>query len=183
VERPGHLAFSEVFGDPYPGLPPVFQPTSCDYGAPPPCQAMEGLVVSLTAVSAADDGTAWFASGQVFGPGPNLGSDEPQHYFGVASYLRGKGLHYYGYSELGVPEDNVQDLVALPNGQIVLAGGSTGLVFFDPATGQHVNVRAGEGIPHDRVLQLEVDRMVNPPALHVSTAGGAAVFRVFPAIP
>ncbi len=41
-------------------------------------------------------------------------------------------------------------------------------------------MHAGQGIPDDNVIQLELDHMVNPPALHVATAGGAAVFRVFP---
>jgi hypothetical protein len=180
-QRAGHEAFDEAFGDPYPGIPPVFFPNSCDYGATA-CQELEGLVVSLTAVSAAADGTAWFASGRVFGSGSRLGSDEPLHYFGIASYKRGKGFKYYSYSDVGVPQGNAQDLVALPNGQIVVAGGGTGLSFFDPATGKHVNVRAGQGIPNDRVLQMEVDTMVDPPALHVATAGGAAVIRVFPTI-
>jgi len=183
MSRAGHEAFEEAFGDPYPsGLPPVFPANTCDYGPQDACRALEGLVVSLTAVSAADDGTAWFASGRVFGPGTRLGKDEPQRYFGVASYLRGV-FTYYQYADLGVPEENVQDLVALPGGKVVLAGGSTGLVFADPATGRHVNVRAGQGLPDDRVLQLELDRTVDPPALHVATAGGAAVFRAFPAIP
>jgi hypothetical protein len=77
-------------------------------------------------------------------------------------------------------EQAVQDIVALPDGRIVLAGPSTGLVFYDPATRQRVAMRAGQGIPDDRVTQLELDTMVDPPALHVSTFGGAATIRVFP---
>ena len=74
----------------------------------------------------------------------------------------------------------VQDIVALPDGRLVFAGPSTGLVFYDPATGASKAMRAGQGIPDDRVVQLELDTMVSPPALHVSTYGGAAVIRVFP---
>ena len=77
-------------------------------------------------------------------------------------------------------EVNVRDLVALPDGRLVLAGPNSGLVFWDPATGKHTQVRAGGGIPDDHVLRLELDTMVNPPALHVSTYGGAAVLRVLP---
>jgi hypothetical protein len=183
ISRTGAQAFSEGFGDPYPGNPPVFQPTSCDYGPQATCTPMEGLVVSLTAVTEAPDGFAWFASGKVFGHGAGvLGIDEPTSYFGIAKFKRGLGFKYLSYASVGLTEDNVQDMVALPNGQIVLAGGSTGLVFFDPATGKHVAMRAGQGIPNDEVIQLEVDAMVNPPTLHVATAGGAAALRVFPTI-
>jgi hypothetical protein len=77
-------------------------------------------------------------------------------------------------------ELDVEDIVALPDGRLVFAGQSTGLVLYDPATKESVPLRAGQGIPDDRVTQLEVDTMVDPPALHVSTFGGAAVLRVLP---
>ena len=48
------------------------------------------------------------------------------------------------------------------------------------ATGKHTQLRAGQGIPSDGVIRLEVDRMVDPPALHVATRGGAAVLRQLP---
>jgi hypothetical protein len=160
-DRAGAAAFDEAFGDPYPGNPPVFFPP------------LEGDVVSLKAVSAMDDGTTWFGSGTVFGGEPN---------YGIASFKRGDGFTYYQYDEVGMSETNLQDLVALPSGHVVFAGASTGLVFFDPATRHHATLRAGEGIPHDGILQMELDRMVDPPALHVATWGGAAVIRVFPKI-
>jgi hypothetical protein len=71
-------------------------------------------------------------------------------------------------------------MVALPDGRLVLAGISTGLVFCDPVTGAHTALHAGSGIPHDTVFRLELDSMVDPPALHVATAGGAAVLRILP---
>ena len=77
-------------------------------------------------------------------------------------------------------ESNVRDMVALPDGRLVLAGPNTGLVIWDPASGKHTAIRAGQGIPDDRVYRIEVDSMVDPPALHVATAGGAAVLRVLP---
>jgi len=178
-KRSGSEAFAVEFGD---GDDPVFSPSTCDYGAPPPCQQDQGLVVSLKAVSAADDGTTWFASGSVFGPGApgQLENAEPQHYFGIASWKAGRGFTYYGYGEVGLAEADVEDLVALPDGRIVLGAPNTGLVFFDPATGKSAAMRAGQGIPDDHVVQLELDRLVDPPALHVATQGGAAVIRVFP---
>jgi hypothetical protein len=42
------------------------------------------------------------------------------------------------------------------------------------------NIGAGQGIPSNRVLRLELDTMVNPPALHVATDAGAARLRQIP---
>ena len=36
------------------------------------------------------------------------------------------------------------------------------------------------GLPSGVILDLEVDRMVSPPTLHVATAGGAVALRVLP---
>ena len=160
-DRTGAEAFSEAFGDPADTNPPVFP------------VAKEGEVVSLTAVAVTPDGTVWFGNRAIY-------ADPGERDRGVASYKPGKGFTYYSPFDVGMSETAVQDIVALPDGRVVFAGPSTGIVFYDPATKRHVAMRAGQGIPDDRVLQLEVDRMVSPPALHVSTAGGAAAIRVFP---
>jgi hypothetical protein len=159
-DRTGAEAFSEAFGDPYPGNPPVFHPP------------LEGDPVSLTAVAVTPDDTVWFGN-KIFFAG------EDQNY-GIASFRSGQGFTYYHPIDVGMAELDVQDIVALPDGRLVFAGPSSGLVFYHPATREHRTMRAGEGIPDDRVLQLEVDTMVSPPALHVSTWGGAAVLRVLP---
>ena len=71
--------------------------------------------------------------------------------------------------------------VCLPDGRLVVAGFSTGLSVFDPASGAATPIRASGGlIPSDRILQLELDRMTVPATLHVATAGGAAAIRVVP---
>jgi hypothetical protein len=158
-DRGGAEAFSEAFGDPYPGNPPVFQPP------------LEGDPVSLTAVAVSPDETVWFGNKRFFG--------EDQNY-GIASFRRGQGFTYHSPFEVGMSELDVQDIVALPDGRLVFAGPTTGLVVHDPATGRHQAIRAGQGIPDDRVTRLELDTMVDPPALHVSTAGGAASLRVLP---
>ena len=73
--------------------------------------------------------------------------------------------------DLGMSERNVRDIVALPDGRIVFAGPNTGLVVYDPVSGKHVAIRAASKlIPDDHVMQMELDTMVNPPALHVSTS-------------
>ena len=80
----------------------------------------------------------------------------------------------------GMSEQDVQDLVALPDGRLVLAGAHTGLVFWDPATGAKAVMRAGQGLPDDAVQQLSLDTRVDPPALYVATGSGVAVLRQLP---
>jgi hypothetical protein len=74
----------------------------------------------------------------------------------------------------------VRDVVALPDGRLVFAAPSTGLVVYDPATLAHVALRGRAVLPDDRVLRLDLDARVRPFALHVATAGGAAVLRTLP---
>src|SRR5262249_52146303 len=117
-------AFSQAFGDPYDGAcsgnPPVF------------CPPQEGDPVALSAVAVAADGRVWFASG------PNYSGDTA---YGVASWA-GHGFTYYDpVRDLGLPDANVRDLLALPDGRLVLASASGGLVFWNPATGEHTSLR------------------------------------------
>jgi hypothetical protein len=70
--------------------------------------------------------------------------------------------------------------VALPDGRLVIAGASSGLVFWSPQTGAHAALRAGADLPDDHVFRLKLDTMVSPPALYVSTFAGAAALRKFP---
>jgi hypothetical protein len=167
-KRAGAAAYPEAFGND--GSPPVFP------------VAQVGDVVSLSAVAETPDGTAWFSSAWFYGtlpsePGPGSGR-------GLAAWSHPAGhggkFTYYSPFQTGMSEQDIQDMVALPDGRLVLAGPGTGLVFWNPTTNEHKVMRAGQGIPDDRVLQLELDTMVDPPALHVSTAGGAATIRVFP---
>ncbi len=156
----GGAAFAQAFGDPYPPSPPVFEPPQ------------EGDPVNLSAVAVAVDGTVWFAS-------EGLGGGTDGTDYGVASW-NGRVFTYYDPPSLGLGERKVRDLVALPDGRIVLAGPTAGIAIYDPAAKSSKTLRAGQGIPDDRVLRLELDTMVDPPALHVSTYGGAAVLRVLP---
>ncbi|MBI3182946.1 MAG: WD40 repeat domain-containing protein [Myxococcales bacterium] len=167
ISRGGSASFEAAFGDPYPLPPnadgyinePVFRPP------------LEGDPVHLTAVSVGADGRVWFASG------PD-GSDG--FAYGVASWDGRKFTVYDPIGQLGMSEASVRDLVALPDGRIVLSGHRTGLTLWDPLTGSHQPLRAPSYLADDRVRRLELDRMVNPPALHVSTERGAAVIRVLP---
>jgi len=108
--RPGHLAFELVFGDPYPSPPtgefvnePVFRPP------------LEGDPVSLSAVSLAPDGRAWLASGPYYD-----GPDDVA--YGVAVWNGRVFQTYDPIAQLGMAERNVRDLIALPDGRIVLSG-------------------------------------------------------------
>jgi hypothetical protein len=163
--RGGDKAYAPAFGDHYTG--------GCTDNRPVFCVPAEGEIVSLSAVTVATDSRVWFAN-SVFSSDPN---EKP---YGIAVF-DGRGFTYFDpIRDAGMSEVNVRDMVALPDGRLVLAGATTGLVFWDPVKGTHTQVRAGQGIPDDHVNRLELDTMVNPPALHVSTWGGATVLRVWP---
>lgn len=159
-------AFAIAFGDPYPVAPdasgfenePVFK------------VAAEGDPVHLTAVAVCPDGRVWFSSS-----GPETGTTD------TLAVWNGRRFETQDPTAMGLAGRAVEDLVCLPDGRLALgarAGG--GLVLWDPASGGTVRLGAAEGLPGERVLALEVDRMVSPPALHVATDGGAAVLRVLP---
>jgi hypothetical protein len=172
----GGKSFIQAFGDPYYG--------NCNGVRPVFCPPQEGDFVNLSAVAVTKDpqtgqDKVWFSSGIIYGDAGDVN-------YGVAAYLQHPGVgeqmwtYYDPINDIGMAESNVRDLVALPNGDLVLAGPTTGLVVWNPNTRKHVSIRAGNGIPSDEVYRLEVDTMVNPPALHVATAGGAAVLRQIP---
>jgi hypothetical protein len=160
----------------------------CSSGRPVFCVGLEGDTVAISAVTETPDGLQWFASGpygyqpdtacpdQKANPGQKNTGDRD---LGVASFDPKTGkFTYYSPAQLGLPETNVRDMVALPDGRIVFASPTSGLTIWDPATKKSTPIRASQGtIPSDQVMRLELDLMVNPPALHVSTGGGAAVLR------
>jgi hypothetical protein len=156
------VAFAIAFGDPYPTTPndegfanePVFKVNA------------EGDSVHLTGVAVCPDGRVWFSS-----RGPENGSGH------TMAVWRGRSFETFAATSLGLGESSVRDVECLPDGRVALAGFSTGVVLYDPATRTSTRV---PGLPSGTVLDLEVDRMVSPPSLHVATAGGAAVLRALP---
>jgi hypothetical protein len=144
---------------PMSGTPPVFWP-------PAP-----GDPVGISAVAVTPDGKSWWASGP-FGGDPA---------YGLASFDGHRFKYFDPISDAGMLEYIVVDMVALPDGRLVLGSQTTGLTFWDPdGKKRSQTIRAGQGIPDDHIMNLELDTMVNPPALHVATRGGAAVLRVLP---
>lgn len=168
TNRIGSQTFAYSFGDPY---DPTAPPGSYAYMNQPVFRPpAEGDPVSLSAVSVAPDGRIWFASAQVY----------QDVAYGVAVW-DGRGFQIYDpIAQLGMAERNVQDLIALPDGRIVLAGPNTGLVLWNPSTGARQALRAPTWLADDQVQRLELDTMVSPPALHVSTQLGATVIRQLP---
>jgi hypothetical protein len=160
-ERSGR-AFAIAFGDPYPQAPnaegfvnePVFK------------VAAEGDSVHLTGVAVCPDGRVWFSSS-----GPESGTGD------TVAVWKGRSFDTFPASALGLGGAAVRDVVCLPDGRLAVAGFHSGVVLYDPRTGAS---RALDGLPSGTILDLEVDRMISPPALHVSTAAGAAVLRVLP---
>jgi hypothetical protein len=131
---------------------------------------MSGDPVSISAVTVTPDGTSWWASGPFGG----------FIAYGIASFDGKKFTYYDPIGDAGMLESNVVDMVALPDGRLVLASQTTGLSFWEPGKKKHVSLRAGQGIPDDHIVRLELDTMVDPPVLHVATQGGAAALRVLP---
>ena len=177
--NPADGAFKFAFGDPYTSY------CMAGYGRPVFCTPLEGDYVNLSAVAVTRDplqpaqDKVWFSSGVIYNEPADVN-------YGVASFVARPAAnqqmwtYYNPISDLGMAEMNVRDMLALPDGRLVLAGPTTGLTIWDPSTRRHVSIRAGQGIPSDNVLRLELDTMVNPPALHVATDAGAAVLRVLP---
>jgi len=153
----------------------------CSGSRPVWCVATEGDVIAVSAVTVTPDGLNWFASGPYSYQGPK-GCNTGDRDLGVASYNQKtfQFTYYSATADIGMAETNVRDMVALPDGRIVFAGPNSGLVFWDPKTKAHNVMRGGSGLPDDAVQRLELDLMVNPPVLHVSTNSGATAIRVFP---
>jgi hypothetical protein len=169
-------AFGVTFGDPYFG---------CSEGAttrPIFCPPQEGDFVNISAVAVDKHGVTWWSSGSLF-------NDPADVNYGIASFAPPGApppavpwhfTYYDPIRDVGMAETNVRDMLALPDGRLVVAGPNTGLVIWDPHTGKHTSIRAGQGIPDDGVMGLQLDTMVDPPALQVATRGGAAVLRILP---
>ncbi len=143
------------------------------------CPPMEGEPVNISAVTITKDGKIWFSSGTLF--------NEPQDVpYGIASLIwddaagRPTFAYYDPVQDVGLPERDVRDMIALPDGRLVVAGLHSGLVIWDPVSGNHTSIRAGQGIPDDGVMRIQLDTMVDPPALQIATRGGATVMRVLP---
>ncbi|GAC1343490.1 MAG: hypothetical protein NVSMB23_17380 [Myxococcales bacterium] len=148
-----------------------FRPTSCtpNTGTPPVFPVpQEGDVAAITAVTVAPDGRVWWA-------GASVNAGDPSYGLAVQT-PPSTNFTYIDPASFGM-SDTVRDLVALPDGRIALGGDTTGLWLLNPATMTATNIRAGQGIPGNRVLRLELDSMVNPPALHVATDAGGASLR------
>ncbi len=164
--RPGQQAFAIAFGDPYP------LPGGTDFLNEPVFRVpLEGDTVSLSAVAVATDGRVWFASDPWNPADPALG----------VAVWDGRTFHPLDpYQDLGMSEQAVADIAALPDGRLVFAGRSTGLVLYNPSTGARTPLRGHSWLPDDGVVRLEVDARSEPFALHVATKSGAAVLRKLP---
>jgi hypothetical protein len=151
--------FDPAFGDPYPGVPPVFNPP------------VEGDWVNLRGVAATPDGMVWFASGEVESwRGPT---------YGLASW-DGRRFTHFDPTALGSLEYNILELQALPDGRLVLGFPSTGLLVWTPGDARGHRITASNGLPGEQIGRISLDRMHDPPILLVPTEGGLAAFRSVP---
>jgi hypothetical protein len=165
VDRNG-AAFDAAFGDPYApggvGTPPVFE------------VAEEGHEARMTGAAWCSDGRTWFTTkGAEDGPSAARGD--------AVAVWDGRRFQYFTGPAVGIPEAGVRDVACLPDGRLVFAGFTTGLSVYDPVSRTSTPIRAWGGlIPSDGIRSIEVDRMVNPPTLHVATDAGAAALRQLP---
>jgi hypothetical protein len=153
--------FLAAFGDPYPGMPPVFMPP------------VEGDSVNIRAVAATSDGIIWFASGEVLSQqwrGPT---------YGLASW-DGHRFMYIDPTHLGALEYNILELQALPDDRLVLGFPTTGLLVWKPGDARGRRLTVSDGLPSEDIRRMQQDLMHDPPLLLVPTAGGLAVFRQVP---
>jgi hypothetical protein len=176
-----HTPFEFAMGDQYAG--------GCSAGRPVFCVGREGDVVAISAVTETPDGLQWFASGPYgYQPG-TLCADQTAYKnqsnagdrdLGVASFDPKTGqFTYYTGADVGLNDTNVRDMIALPDGRIVFASHKAGLSVFDPKTRSSFPMNASTGaLPDDAVERMELDLMVSPPVLHVSTNSGATSIRV-----
>jgi hypothetical protein len=159
TNRTGSQAFAPALGL---GNKPVFPVAS------------NGDPASISAVSVAPDGNVWWASGPWYNGAKDVA-------FGVArTDPSGFKTTYYSPGQMGLPEQDVRDLVVLPDGRIVLASNYSGLSVYDPATQTSTSIRGTQYLPSDHIYRLELDTMVTPWTLHVSTAAGAASLQKLP---
>jgi hypothetical protein len=155
-------AFAKAFGDPYPIAPnadgftnePVFK------------VAREGDSPHLTGAAVCPDGRVWFTSS-----GPQSGTSD------VVAVWDGRKFTTFAAGALGLPAGGARDVACLPDGRVALASSGAGVILYDPVSGATKPV---PGLPGGDVQVLEVDRTIDPPALHVATGAGAAVLRVLP---
>jgi hypothetical protein len=159
-------AFDVAFGDPYGGPgngnAPVFE------------VAAEGHEPRMTGVAVCPDGRVWYTSrGAEDGPAAARGD--------VLAAFDGHAFRYYTGADIGLGENRAVDVACLPDGHVVVAGYTTGLVVLDPAKGTSSSLRASSGLlPSDRIRMIEVNPLTSPATLEVATDGGAAAIRVYP---
>jgi hypothetical protein len=151
--------FNPAFGDPYPGNPPVFNPPR------------EGDPVNIRGVAVTPDGTAWFASGEVEAwRGPT---------YGLASW-DGRTFLHVDPTSLGAIEYNILELTTIPDGRLVLAFPTSGLLVWKPGEPRGHRLTVSNGLPGEQIRRVSLDLMHQPPLLMVPTDGGLAVLRNVP---
>jgi hypothetical protein len=128
---------------------------------------MEGDDANLTAVSVCPDGRVWFSSSGPTAVNDTVAVFDPNPWT----------IQTFDPTKLGLSGRPVQDLVCLPDGRLVIAGVSGGVVVYDPGSGASKPLA---GIPGTRVHRLSVDTLAKPFSLMVATDGGAAVLRDIP---
>jgi hypothetical protein len=150
--------FDPPFGDPYPPNAPIFDPP------------LEGDPVSISATAVAADGRIWWASDGKF--------DTTRPAYGLAVLqMPSRAITILDPVALGFPTASIKDMVALPDGRLVVAPSRNGLCVWTPSTNAKTCYTTAQGMPSNTVNALWVDTMVSPPAVYAATMSGIWIGR------
>ena len=138
---------------------------SYQYGQPLFPVGSDGTPMNVRGVAVTKDGTAWFVSGPQWNPGVDK-------VYGVAK-VSGWTLTWLTPGAMGLPSDQLMDVVALPDDTLVIAIDGGGLWHYDPKTNTSVAV---PNAPAD-VSLMWLDPMVTPAALWVASDQGVTLLR------
>ena len=108
----------------------------------------------------------WFSSS-----GPQSGTGD------TVAVWKGRSFETFSAARLGLGGSAVRDVACLPDGRDRARRVPDRRRALRPATGASKPV---PGLPSGTILDVEVDRMVSPPTLHVATDSGVAAIRVLP---
>ncbi|MBS2028798.1 MAG: hypothetical protein JST54_12930 [Deltaproteobacteria bacterium] len=135
------------------------------YGQPLFPVPADGSPMNVRGVAVTKDGTAWFVSGPQWNPGVDA-------VYGIAQ-VQGWTVNWLDPGAIGLPGNQLMDVVALPDGTLVFALLGGGLWHYDPKT---KTTTAVPNAPAD-VNLMWVDPMVTPPALWVASDQGVTLLR------
>ncbi|HEY1126529.1 MAG TPA: hypothetical protein VGF83_02100, partial [Actinomycetota bacterium] len=102
--------------------------------------------------------------------------------YGVAKWDGHRFTPFDPVRDLGMAEQPVREVVALPDGTLVFSAPNTGLTFYDPVKKTSARYAAAQGgVPDDYIFRVNLTQDTSgDPVLLVATYSGAAILRTWP---